>query len=246
MRALLLALTVATPLTAQDVVVLGETHDNPGHHIRQAGELVALSPRAVVFEMLTSDQAARIESRTPDAIRAATGWDDSGWPEFPLYAPVFAALGEAQIFGGGLDRALVRQAITDGAAAVLDDPRFDLSDLPEEEQATREAEQQEAHCNALPEEMLPGMVEAQRLRDAALTRAVLTAIDETGGPVALITGNGHARKDRAVPLMLARVAPDLVVDVLGQFEEMPEEGAPFDRWAISPAPEREDPCAAFQ
>ncbi len=63
----------------------------------------------------------------------------------------------------------------EGAAAVFGAAaaRFGLdAPLPEDEQAAREAEQAEAHCGALPAEMLPGMVEAQRLRDAALARAV--------------------------------------------------------------------------
>ena len=42
------------------------------------------------------------------------------------------------------------------------------------EQAAREAEQMAAHCDALPEDILPGFVEAQRLRDAALAEDVLS------------------------------------------------------------------------
>ena len=77
----------------------------------------------------------------------------------------------------------------------------------------------QAHCDALPEDMLPGMVAVQRLRDAVLARAVVRAMDDTGGPVAVITGNGHARRDWGMPAMLARAAPDLDVWVLGQTEE---------------------------
>lgn len=237
----------ATPALTQDILILGEIHDNPGHHIRQAGELVAFAPKAVIWEMLTPEQAAAAEAapRNADAIAAATAWAESGWPDFALYAPVFAAAPQARIFGAALPRETVRRAIDEGAAAVLDDPRFPLGPLPEEEQTTREAEQQEAHCNALPETLLPGMVEAQRLRDAAFARAALDAFEATGGPVAVITGNGHTRRDRGIPVMLHHAAPHLTVETLGQFEEPPEPDAPYDRWAISPAPDREDPCAAF-
>jgi hypothetical protein len=85
-----------------------------------------------------------------------------------------------------------------------DAARFGLTEaLDPDEQAAREAEQQEAHCNALPEEILPGFVEAQRLRDAALAEAALAALADTGGPVVVVTGNGHARADWGVPALLA-------------------------------------------
>jgi uncharacterized iron-regulated protein len=94
--------------------------------------------------------------------------------------------------------------------------------------------------------MLPGMVEVQRLRDAVLARAVVQAVEETGGPVAVITGNGHARRDRGVPAYLGRIAPDLEVFVLGQTEDgAPLEGG-FDEVVSAPAVDRPDPCAAFQ
>ena len=91
----------------------------------------------------------------------------------------------------------------------LSAPLFGLdAALDPEEQATREAGQMAAHCDALPDHVLPGMVEAQRLRDAALSRAIVAAILETdGGPVAVITGNGHARTDWGIPPMLTRALP---------------------------------------
>ena len=104
----------------------------------------------------------------------------------------------------------------------------------------------EAHCDALPEDILPGMVEAQRLRDAALARAVLAAMAETGGPVAVITGNGHARRDWGLPRMLARAAPDLTLVSIGQFEAPPEDDPPFDLWLVTTPAPRDDPCAAFR
>jgi len=102
-----------------------------------------------------------------------------------------------------------------------------------------------AHCNALPAEALPQLVAIQRLRDAVLTRAILRAVDETGGPVAVITGNGHARKDQGIPTFLSRLRPGLKVFVLGQAEDGVVTGE-FDAVIDSPAAEREDPCKAFE
>jgi uncharacterized iron-regulated protein len=62
----------------------------------------------------------------------------------------------------------------------------------------------------------------------------------------VITGNGHARRDWGVPAVLAEVAPDLDVWVLGQTEDgRPLEGG-FDAVISDPAAPRPDPCAAFQ
>ena len=234
------------------VVILGEVHDNPAHHAHQAAAVAALQPRALVFEMLTPEQAARV---TPDlrtdaaALGAALGWEASGWPDFAMYHPIFTAAPQAQVVGAALPRDRVRMAFADGAAAVFGDQaaRYGLDQpLAPDDQAARETLQQEAHCNALPPGMLPGMVEAQRLRDAALAQAVMQALAVTGGPVAVITGSGHARRDHGIPAALAVAAPDLRVLAVGQLESDPGDAAPFDLWVVTEPVDRPDPCAAFR
>jgi uncharacterized iron-regulated protein len=93
--------------------------------------------------------------------------------------------------------------------------------------------------------MLPGMVEAQRLRDAVFARTTLEALADTGGPVVVITGTGHARKDWGMPVALRYAAPEAKVVSLGQLEAPPEDPAPFDLWRVSEPPPRGDPCAEF-
>ncbi|RSK30733.1 hypothetical protein EJA01_17705 [Rhodovulum iodosum] len=239
-------------LPAADVVVLGEVHDNPDHHGNQAAAVAALEPAAIVFEMLTAEQAARVTDGVrgdADALESALDWEASGWPDFDMYHPIFAAAPRAAVYGGALPRGDVRRAIGEGAAAVFgpDAASYGLADpLPADQQATREEGQQAAHCNALPPEMLPGMVEAQRLRDAAMARAVVRALDETGGPVAVITGNGHARTDWGIAAALGHAMPGASVLALGQFEESPRADAPYDLWLVTEPAERSDPCAAFR
>lgn len=239
-------------LPPADVVLLGEVHDNPHHHEGQAEAVAALRPAAVVFEMLTPAQARAVTEENrgdPDALSQALEWEASGWPDFAMYYPVFAAAPEARIIGGGLPRDDVRSAVSDGAAAVMgaDAALYGLDGmLAEAELAERVAEQAEAHCDALPEELLPGMVEAQRLRDAVLARATLAALDATGGPVAVITGNGHARRDRGVPLYLEAARPGLDILSVGQFEAAPKEDPPFDLWRVTEPADRSDPCEALR
>ncbi|WP_323041873.1 ChaN family lipoprotein [Gemmobacter sp.] len=242
---------LAAAVQGADVVVLGEVHDNPAHHAHQAQAVAALRPAALVFEMLTPDQAARVtpEVRTDAvALEAALGWVAAGWPDFAMYHPIFLAAPGAVVHGAALPRDQVRQAVRDGAAAVFgaDAAAYGLDRaLPPEDLAARIALQDAAHCGKLPAALLPGMVEAQRLRDAALARAVVQAMAKTGGPVAVITGTGHARRDQGVPAALALAAPGLRVLAVGQLEADPGPDAPFDLWIVSPAPPRGDPCAAL-
>src|SRR6056297_678930 len=44
-----------------DIVILGEVHDNRAHHEAQAELVARIEPAAVVFEMLTPEQAATVE-----------------------------------------------------------------------------------------------------------------------------------------------------------------------------------------
>lgn len=243
-------------LPAADVWLLGEHHDNPMHHLNQTILMDVLGARAVVFEMLEPDQGLAITPELRDSaplLGAMLQWDTRGWPDFGMYYPLFTVGGGLPVFGGAVPSEEVRAAIVDGAAASfgIGAAVFGLDvPLPEAEQEAREAEQDAAHCNAMPPEMLGGMVEAQRLRDAGLAQAVLAALAETGGPVAVILGNGHARRDWGVPALLAVAAPDVSVVSIGQLEAAPEigpEGAPpYDYWFVTDGVDRGDPCEAFQ
>ena len=257
-RVLLLALlptaALAGPVTgvSADVFVLGEVHDNPAHHLVQAEAVAEIAPRAIVFEMLTQAQADRVTDAglaDPQALGATLGWEASGWPDFAMYYPVFAAARGAEVYGAAVPRAETRRAMETGIARAFgpEAEAYGLTDeLDAEALAPRLNLQMEAHCGALPLEMLPAMVDLQRLRDAVLARSALEALKATGGPVVVITGNGHARKDWGLAGPLTRVAPRARVFALGQSEDgQPPEGD-FDAVLDAPGVERPDPCLAFQ
>jgi uncharacterized iron-regulated protein len=244
------ALDRAATFAGADVVILGELHDNPTHHAHQARAVATLAPKALVFEMLTPEAASKMPDTLPDAATLGQifGWEAAGWPDFSMYYPIFAAAPQARVYGAEVPRTEARRAIKDGPIAVFgpEAAAYGLTDpLPPDDQSAREAEQAKAHCDALPPDLLPGMVDVQRLRDAALARAVVQAMADTGGPVAVITGNGHARRDQGLAVPLARVAPDLSLLAIAQFEEEAPAAPPFDLWLITHATPREDPCAAF-
>ncbi len=210
--------------------------------------------------MIGAADARRVtpENRTdPDRLDALLNWSANGWPDFSMYYPIFAAAPDAAIYGGAFPREGVRQSVSDGASAVFGESAalfgLDLP-LPEDQLEARVDLQRVAHCDAMPAELLPGMVEAQRLRDAALARATVAAFAHASAVsdnprVVIIAGNGHARDDWGVPAYLrfyyrdAEEAP--VIASLGQFEtELPED-APFSATEMALPPDREDPCLAF-
>ncbi|MCI2399387.1 ChaN family lipoprotein [Aliiroseovarius sp. N1Y82] len=234
-----------------DVLIVGEVHDNPVHHDVQADFVARMQPAALVVEMLDSDQAGRITgilAGDPGAASELLGWNARGWPDFEMYRPIFTA-SPARIYGAAVPREVARAAYGGGIAAHFGDgaAAYGLEDaLPEDELSQRLDLQFRAHCDAMPRDALGGMIAVQRLRDATLARAVVQALEEVGGPVVVITGNGHARRDWGVPSYLARVAPDVTVAVVGQGEdgEVPDGG--FDLVLDAPSVDRPDPCEAFR
>lgn len=242
----------AVPVAAQDVLILGEIHDNPEHHRVQARRVAEFEPKALVFEMIAPDRVygdVVPEFRSPNGLPEYLGWHASGWPDFSMYRPIIYAARDARIYGAHVSRNDAHEAMGAGVVAVFGEraKMFGLTDpLPEAQQAAREALQAVAHCDALPDDMLAPMVEIQRLRDAVLARAVVDAMQETGGPVAVITGNGHARKEWGVPAILAHAAPDLEVYALGQTEADAPLSGVFDEVVSAATVNRPDPCLAFQ
>ncbi|KUJ73720.1 hypothetical protein AVO45_14115 [Ruegeria marisrubri] len=241
---------ILNQMTAADVVILGEVHDNPQHHRVQTEAVKAIKPSAVVWEMVTEEGAQRLAQKAatnPEELARILRWAESGWPPLSMYYPVFQA-SDAPVYGAMVPRAAAQHAMEAGPAAAMgaDAALYGLTiPLPPEEQAAREADQLAAHCDAIPQDLLPKLVAAQRLRDAVLTRAIRQALADTGGPVVVITGNGHARKDRGIPTFLSRLEPGLRIFVLGQSEDGAISGE-YDAVLDSPAVEREDPCEAFR
>lgn len=236
---------------AANIVIVGEVHDNPAHHTAQAAVVAQVQPKAIVWEMLTPAQAGLV---TPELIDNATAmaerldWDAAGWPDFNMYHQIFAAAPDAISYGAAVPRDLAQAVMHEPLGAAFEAAAaYGLDrDLSDAHQLAREELQRVAHCDALPKDLLPAMVKVQRLRDATLAQATVRALADTGGPVVVITGNGHARKDWGVPSYLAAVAPKARVWSIGQAEDGNAPDGGFDVVWYAPAQERPDPCAAFK
>jgi len=234
------------------IVFLGELHDNPAHHVAQAKVMAQLQPTAVVFEMLTPEQADALRGQTyetQDDLDALIGWSDTGWPDLAIYMPVFEAARGATLYGAGVPREQTKAIMDDRGWRVFgpEAERFGLlTQLPEELEMTRQDIQRKAHCDALPEAMIPQMVEIQQFRDARLAQEALRAFEAHGGPVVVITGNGHARTDWGAPHLLEGAAPSLQITSIGLLEAAPDDPPPYDTWIVTDGIDRPDPCLAFK
>ena len=258
-------------LAATRFILLGERHDNSGHHVAQAAIVrgVAATGRrpTVAFEMLGADQAAALaaylKTSPGDAagLGEAVGWSRSGWPPWPLYQPIAdAALAAGlPLAAANLPEGTVR-AVARGNIDVLDPGlvRTHGLDRPAAPaiQAAMEAEMRESHCGQLPETALPAMVRAQRARDAAMAERLLAA---SGDGAVLIAGAGHVRTDRGVPIYLAARAPGAAIASVAFVEvatgyDAPMEYAkrfggarlPFDYVWFTGRADDVDHCAAFR
>ncbi|MDN3545656.1 ChaN family lipoprotein [Kinneretia asaccharophila] len=252
----------AAPLPTAPFVLLGEVHDNPAHHLERAAQLRRLLAdgrrSTVVFEQMGRDQDAALAAapREAEAQSQAGGLDRQGW-RWPLHKPLFEAAlaGQAQLRGGNISREQARALVRQGEAAWPEDllPLKLATPWAPAQQQALQAEIEQGHCGAMPARLLPGMVLAQRGRDAAMAQAMLQARAAGAERVILIAGNGHVRRDLAVPLYLqAAGVPAEQIHVQAYLEQAsgPAAAEPqtalYDRVVRTAKAQREDPCAALR
>ena len=240
-------------LMRSDVILLGERHDNPHHHAVRSELINALAGRqpSVVMEYL--DRGARLDPALPllEEMQRA-GFNPQGW-QWPLHEPLFAAARGAglTILGGNLSRSDARRVAMQGGPA-LDGALAGLlarAPLSGPAQKRLDADLVDGHCGHLPAVRLPNMRLAQRARDAAMAS---TLLDGHSGPVILLAGNGHVRRDYGVAALLRELAPKRRLVSVGFFESNADleqhlagQRGVYDFVWITPQAVRDDPCAGF-
>ena len=246
-----------------DYLLLGEVHDNAAGHaqrLRWLQQLVLQRKVAVVFEQFDRESQAALDqavlqwqsSRTPAdeaasrTIAEAAAFNFKGW-KWPLYAPVVTlALQQGLPMGAAnLSRAQM-VALMGGGRPAPPEPES----WGEKERAALLQEVREGHCNLMPEAQLPVMAAAQRARDDEMARAMIAMHQRSGLPVVLLAGNGHLRRDLAVPAWLRQHAPQArVVSVAVLEQGTPQSFDPaavYDAFTWVPPEDRPDPCIALR
>ena len=259
---------MAAAVRAGDFVLLGEVHDNADHHAMQAALLKAMVDAgrkpAVVFEMLPRGLQQAVNdyiSASADAagFGEATQWNERGWPDWSMYQPILqvALDHHLPVIAGDLDRATIKAISRDGPDA-LTPQEVKLFGLDRALSQAQDDGMRQAigkgHCDLMPLAALDPMIGVQRARDGSLADAMLSARQAGADGAVLIAGGGHARRDYAVPTILAARAPDVRIVVISMQEAQPDavgadayaQKGVVDFAVITPAAEREDQCEALR
>jgi uncharacterized iron-regulated protein len=242
-------------------VLLGEKHDNPDHHRLQV-EMVTVAVDqpgvgrpALALEMLDVGAQPALDrwrsgaSQNADAFAEAVDWTKGGW-DWSMYRSIVAKGLELDmpILAANLSRDQARAIVKQGTAA----PALDGLTLPElsaPQLAELEQELRDSHCGMLPEQILPGMVLAQRARDAMMAKQLRLG---RHGAV-LIAGTGHVRTDRGVGAILGEPAEEVLTlawlevrrgvdDPAQYYTSRSGEEAPFDYLWFTPRLDEKDHC----
>ena len=250
-------------------VLLGEIHNNADHHRIQHDVLKSLLAKGarptLAMEQLDAeyqtaiDQALAAPGVSGDSVAAAGHFDRKSWGN-ANYGPLIAMAVGARlpIAAMNLSRGEARRVASSGFTA-LGDGRSVTLQLDGTWNAAREAtlrqEILDAHCGQLPDSALPGMVMAQRARDAVMADVLL---NRTTGSAVAILGRGHARNDVGVPLYLAQRMPRAKLVSIGLVEVDQKltsaldyfaantEGSHFDYVWLTTRAARGDPCAELR
>lgn len=246
-------------------LLLGEVHDNSTHH-RIRHDLIAALIRAgrrpaIAMEQFDREQQPAIDRaiaeapRDAERLRIVSSFNDQGW-SWPDYAPIISLALDAglPLLAANLSRDQAFRIATSNASAILGERTLKTLGLdkpfPPAAQHKLERVIDDGHCGKAPATILPGMIAAQRARDAVMAQ-IIAKHAETGA--VLVAGNGHVRRDFGVPFYLqAQSAPTAIIAV-GFIEVQNRQARPTDYYdnadpeydyiVFTERMMREDPCA---
>lgn len=249
-----------------DIVLLGETHDNPDHHAIEVAFLDALaakqSPVLVMEQYDLEQQAAldaiaRSDQNETTRLEALQRMMGAGW-DWPGYRALLATAVHRHIpvVAANASRSLLRHVSTQGFAA-LGPGRAEALQLDTgwsaAQQTLLSSEIAEGHCGSLPLNAVGTIALAQRARDAIMADRILA---QPVAPVLAILGRGHVRNDLGVPIYLRQRAGSRRFVSIGLVEaaesvaasdyDNSRLGALYDFVLFTkPVLGRTDPCATF-
>jgi uncharacterized iron-regulated protein len=241
-----------------NLILLGETHSNPDHHILQAQIIKTLvdagSAPKIVMEMLEYDERLVNES-SHEALSQALQASSPRW-DWPLYEPITHIVQRKQLplWGGNLDDATldtIRQqkscqfslaGKTMNICQALPTPAVEL--IKQLIYAS--------HCEYMPLQHTQGMANAQIAKDMAFTNKLVSA--GLHDKAVLIAGSVHVRKDIGVPVHLESLGLSALsigyISVHPDFElasdyTSGDNARSFDVLVFTPSDRNQDPCEEF-
>lgn len=257
--------TLLARIGKANVLLLGETHDNPQHHELQQKLLkarIASGARpALMMEQLDDDTQPALDralagSDRDEVLNSVTKMIK--FADWKFYRPFLAIAvdNKLPVIAANISSLRLQPVIWKGFAA------YDADDL--KRLAVRQvwSESREnylvnnmggAHCGKLRDELRAGLTRSQRLRDALMVDSAMSSL---GRGVVGIVGSGHARRDIGMPIYFAARAPQARIFSVGFVEVSPQRtdprtyaalsatgDAPYDVIWFTPRVKRSDPCA---
>ena len=259
---------VLARMNQADIILLGETHDNPRHHELQQTLLNARidsgARPAVLMEQFDADRQQDIDQALTgtdrsNKLKTLTGLISFSNPKPYLPILVTAVDNKLPVIAANISNRGLLPVIREDFSA------FDataLKRLAVEEvwdhrrQNFMLSNMGGAHCGKLRDELRAGLVRSQRLRDAMMADAAMNGLRQ--GVVAIV-GSGHARRDVGMPLYISARDPSARILSIAFVEVVPGKNSPdtyetdsasdvppFDLIWFTPRVARKDPCADME
>lgn len=198
------------------VLLLGEQHATPSHHLWQRDMLAALAgrgPLVIGLEQLPREAQPALDRWVAGEVDEARFLAESGWKErwghdFAAYRPVFELARERRIPMQALniDRAFVRKVGRLGFDAAAADGKAPISRpaVPDPAYVARLEDSFRQHMRTASPEALARFVEAQTVWDRAMAESIALALRaHPGARVGAIMGWGHVAFGHGVAHQLA-------------------------------------------
>ena len=257
--------TLLARIAKANVLLLGETHDNPQHHELQQKILnarIASGARpALVMEQLDADSQPALDAALAGSDRDAILKALTGLIKFTdrkFYRPflVTAVDNKLPVIAANISSQQLQPVIWQGFSAFDADAikRMAVEDVWSE---SRENYMRRniggAHCGQIRDSLREGLTRSQRLRDAMMADSAIPGI---GRGIVAIVGSSHARRDVGMPLYISARAPMAHIYSIGFVEvisgrnspetyeaESASGDPPFDVIWFTTRVARADPCA---
>lgn len=253
-------------INATDVLLLGETHDNPLHHMNQLKLLQARTESgarsALMMEQLNAEEQRELDQALSGSNREEALDKVMELVRFKNGEPYrdllsYAVNNQMRIIAANVSSKRLQPAIWYGYSSY---DEGEIKRLAVEEVWNEERQRYlvnhmgGAHCGELREELRLGLSRSQRLRDAMMADSAIPSIER--GVVAIV-GRSHARRDIGLPLYFAARAPSARILSIGFIEVAAGKASPDEYEAsatgelahdiiwFTPQAERPDPCADF-
>jgi len=195
------------------VLLLGEQHDAPEHHLIQTELVTWLTANgrlaALVLEMAELGHSTRglAAIATENEVKTALAWADAAWPWADYQGAVMSAVrAGVPVLGANLNRTELRAAMGNTQL----DATLGATALNVQDERMRSG-----HCGMLPESQIRPMTRVQIARDQAMAKVLQDALSadrqatqhitthatpqRAESSVLLLAGHGHVDKQVGIP-----------------------------------------------